>query len=76
MLREGIQQTNPTKEIDVIPNEKEAILYAVKNATKGSLIVICSDVVTEALELVQKLKEDESNKLYEFSLDDIPNQHT
>ncbi|MFO7719563.1 MAG: cyanophycin synthetase [Gillisia sp.] len=75
MLKDGIQKKDPKKEITVIPNEKEAILFAVNNATKGSLIVICSDVVTEALDLVQKLKEEESNRLYEFSLDDIPNQH-
>lgn len=76
MLKDGIEKKDPTKKITTIPNEKEAILFAVKNATKGSLIVICSDVVTEALELVQKLKEEESNKLYEFSLADIPNQHS
>jgi cyanophycin synthetase len=38
----------------------EAIKFAVKNAVKGSLIVLCSDVIPDALELVQQLKEQES----------------
>ena len=36
--------------------------------------MICSDVIPDALELVQKLKEEEANKLYEFTKDDIPNK--
>jgi hypothetical protein len=30
----------------------------------GSLIVLCSDVVPDALELVKKLKEEDSSRLY------------
>lgn len=74
MLHEGIKKQDPAKKTTIIPNEKEAATFAIKNAEKGSLIVICSDVVTEALELVQKLKEEESNLLYEFSVKDIPNR--
>ena len=51
---------NPNKKTTIIPSEKEAITYAVKNAKKGSLIILCSDVVPDALELVQKLKDKES----------------
>lgn len=40
---------------------------------KGSLIVICSDVVPDALALVTKYKEEEAKNLYDFSRDDIPN---
>ena len=75
MLEKGIRQHDPNKKTTVIPSEQEAILHAVKNAVKGSLIVLCSDVVPDALELVKKLKEEEANKLYEFSTDDIPNSH-
>ena len=52
---------NPNKKTTIIPSEKEAIKYAVKNAVKGSLIILCSDVVPDALELVQKLKDQESH---------------
>lgn len=57
MLDQGIKNKDPQKKTMIIPSEKEAITYAVSNAEKGSLIVLCSDVVPDALELVQELKE-------------------
>lgn len=59
MLVEGIQMKDPNKKTTIIPSEKEAITYAVQNAKPGSLIVCCSDVIPEALELVMKFKEEE-----------------
>lgn len=73
MLVDGIKEVDPNKKITIIPSENEAIRYAVKNAVKGSLIVLCSDVVPEALDLVMELKASEANKLYEFKKEDIPN---
>lgn len=75
MLKQGIEKVEPKKPFKIIPNEFEAITYAVKNAKKGSLIVLCSDVVPDALDLVMKFKEDEAKDLYKFSIDDIPNTH-
>ena len=75
MLKDGIIKKDPNKKIDIIPSEKEAILYAVKNAKKGALIVLCSDVIPDALNLVKELKEKEANELYEFTNEHIPNQH-
>jgi cyanophycin synthetase len=60
MLSDGIKMADPNKKTTIIPSEKEAIKFAVKNAVKGSLIVLCSDVIPDALELVQQLKEQES----------------
>ena len=60
MLNDGIKKQDPNKKTTIIPSEKEAIKYAVKNAVKGSLIILCSDVVPDALELVKHLKELES----------------
>jgi cyanophycin synthetase len=74
MLEDGIKMHDPNKKTTVIPSEREAILHAVENAKEGSLIVLCSDVVPDALDLVKKLKEEESNKLYDFTPDDIPNK--
>ncbi len=74
LLEEGIQKIDPNKKTTVIENEKEAVTFAITNAIPGSLVVICSDVVTEALEVVQKLKEEEANLLYGFSVSDIPNR--
>ncbi len=73
MLDDGIKMKDPNKKTTIIPSEKEAILYAVKNAKKGSLIILCSDVIPDALDLVKELKEKEANKLYEFSTEQIPN---
>jgi cyanophycin synthetase len=72
MLEEGIRLHDPNKKITVIPQEKEAISHAIKHAEKGSLIVLCSDVVPDALSLVMKLKEEEAEHLYKFSTKDIP----
>jgi cyanophycin synthetase len=47
--------------VKVIPTESEAIDHAMKNAKKGSFIVICSDVVPNALEQVMKFKEEEDS---------------
>ncbi len=60
MLNDGIKMRDPNKKTTIIPSEKEAITYAVKNAKKGSLIICCSDVIPDALEFVMKFKELES----------------
>jgi cyanophycin synthetase len=64
MLDDGIKMKDLNIKTTIIPSEREAILHAVKTAEKGSLIVLCSDVVPDALELVKKLKEEESSRLY------------
>jgi cyanophycin synthetase len=60
MLNDGIKMKDPNKKTTIIPSEKEAIKFAVKNAVKGSLIVLCSDVIPEALDLVMQFKEQEA----------------
>ncbi|MDB4088031.1 cyanophycin synthetase [Flavobacteriales bacterium] len=64
MLDDGIKMKDPNKKTTIIPSERDAILHAVKHAKKGALIILCSDVVPDALELVKKLKEEEANELY------------
>lgn len=60
MLNQGIKMKNPMKKTTIIPSEKEAITFAIKNARKGSLIICCSDVIPDALDLVMHFKELES----------------
>lgn len=67
MLDDGIKAKNPNKKITIIPSEKEAITYAVNNAVKGSLIILCSDVIPDALDLVQKFKAQEASGEVVFS---------
>jgi cyanophycin synthetase len=59
MLNDGIKSKDPNKKTTIIPSEKEAITFAVNNAVKGSLIVLCSDVIPDALDLVMKFKNQE-----------------
>lgn len=74
MISHGIKHHDPDKKVTVIPSEREAISFAIENAKPGSLIVICSDVVPDALAQVQKYKEEEADMLYKFSTSDIPNK--
>ncbi|MDN3723313.1 cyanophycin synthetase [Aequorivita sp. SDUM287046] len=60
MLDDGIKMKDPNKKTTIIPSEKEAITHAVNNAKKGSLIICCSDVIPDALDLVMKFKEQET----------------
>jgi cyanophycin synthetase len=73
LMMEGMYSVDPKKKHVVIPSEPEAIDYAFKNAKKGAFIVICSDVVPDALDQVMKYKDAEDN--FELSVEDIPNQH-
>ncbi len=66
MLNDGIVGKDPNKKTTIIPSEKEAILHAVKNAKKGSLIILCSDVIPDALELVKELKDKEMKGQLQF----------
>ncbi len=73
MILSGVREVSADKKVTVIPSEKEAITYAINNAQKGSLIIVSSDVVPDALNLVMKFKEEEANRLYEITKSDIPN---
>lgn len=61
LLKEGIKQVNPQMKITVIPSEKEATKYAFETAKKDSLIVLCSDVIPDALDLVKEFKNKENS---------------
>lgn len=71
LMVKGIHSVDPGRKYTVIPSEKEAIDYAFKSAQKGSFIIICSDVVPDALEQVMKYKEEEDK--FELTAADIPN---
>lgn len=60
LLKEGINEANDDhRKVTVLPNEKEAVMYAYTNAKPGSLITLLADHVDESLEFVKKLKEEE-----------------
>ena len=59
LVKAGILSIEKDKKITVIPSEAEAIKFAIKHALPGSLVVVSSDVVPTALDLVRELKEKE-----------------
>lgn len=72
LMLTGINKNSPGKPVKVIPHEREAIDYALKNARKGSFIVICSDVVPDALQQIMHYNEQEDQ--FEVAEEDIPNR--
>lgn len=73
LVLEGVHSVDPNKNVTIIPKESDAITHAINNATEGALIVVSSDVVPDALNLVMKFKEEETNRLYGITREDIPN---
>jgi cyanophycin synthetase len=65
MIHDGIKSVDPNKPVTIIPSEEEAITHAITNAKKGSLLVFCTDVVPDALNLVMSFKEKESKEILE-----------
>lgn len=71
LMMKGIQEEGRNRKVTIIRKESEAIDYAIKNAVKGSFIVICSDVIPDALDQIMKYKEEEDH--FEIRKEDIPN---
>ena len=72
-IHDGIIDIDPKKPVKIIPKESEAIKYAIENAKDDSLVVVSSDVVPAALNMVMKMKEIESKSLYGNVKEEIPN---
>jgi cyanophycin synthetase len=70
-MLKGIHAVDASKKVKVIPSEREAIDYAFRHAKKGAFIIICSDVVPDALDQVMKYKDEEDK--FEINHEDIPN---
>ncbi|MBC7553257.1 MAG: hypothetical protein H7257_04705 [Taibaiella sp.] len=61
LVLQGIRNIDPEKKTIVIEKEKEAVDYAIKNARKGSLILLTSDKIMDAVQYVKELKAKEDN---------------
>ncbi len=72
-IHDGIIDIDPKKPVKIIPKESEAIKFAIENAKDDSLIVVSSDVVPAALNMVMKMKEIETKSLYGNVKEEIPN---
>jgi cyanophycin synthetase len=62
LILEGIKNSEKEVTYEIIPKETEAIRHAIDSAEEGSFITALSDVVTNAIEIVQEYldKENES----------------
>ena len=72
-IKAGILDVSPKVPLRIIKKENEAIQHAVENAKEGYLIVVSSDVVPDALNMVMNLKEKETKSLYGNVKEEIPN---
>jgi len=59
LLVEGIQQQDPDKSYEYIPKEVEALKHALSLAQPGTFITALSDVIDNAIEVVQSYLEKE-----------------
>ncbi len=63
LIMEGIKESGRTVTTEIIKKEVEAIKHAISTAEDGAFITALSDVVTNAIEIVQSYldKEQEEN---------------
>lgn len=66
LLKTGIKKRERNKKVKIIHSEKEAITSAIHNATKGSLIILCSDSIKESVALINHFKKKELNDIITF----------
>lgn len=60
LLVNGIKSTNANITYDIVPKEVEALKHAMNIATQGTFIVALSDVITNAIEVVQSYLDKEA----------------
>jgi cyanophycin synthetase len=61
LILEGIAESGKNITHEIIPKEVEAIKHAINNAQEGTFIVALSDVVTNAIGIVQEYLDKENN---------------
>ena len=57
LLQEGIAQSENKPQVRVIPESREAIHHAIKNARKGELVVTLADRVPDDIRYVQEIRD-------------------
>ena len=61
LILQGIAESGKNVTHEIIPKEVEAIKHAINNAVEGSFITALSDVVTNAINIVQEYLDKENN---------------
>jgi len=62
LILEGVNQADKKVTYEIIPKETEAIKHAIDNAQDGSFITALSDVVTNAIDIVQQYLDKENEE--------------
>ena len=62
LIMEGIHDSGSTVTHEIITKETEAIKHAIDTAQEGSFITALSDVVTNAIEIVQEYLDKEQEE--------------
>ena len=62
LILDGIKKSGKEVTYEIIPKETEAIRHAINSAEEGSFITALSDVVTNAIEIVQEYLDKESEE--------------
>ncbi|HYG50189.1 MAG TPA: cyanophycin synthetase [Flavobacteriales bacterium] len=62
LILEGIEESGRAVTYEIIPKETEAIKHAINGAKEGSFITALSDVVTNAIEIVQQYLDKENEE--------------
>lgn len=60
LILDGIKKSGKTVTYEIIPKETEAIKHAINSAEEGSFITALSDVVTNAIDIVQEYLDKEN----------------
>jgi len=60
LLLEGIRSVSETIPVEIIPDELEALSYAIGTAKKGAFIFECADAIEQSLEFVQERVKEET----------------
>jgi cyanophycin synthetase len=63
LIVEGLERSGRKVTYEMIPLETDAIKHAINNADEGSYIVALSDVVANAIEIVQRYLDKENEEL-------------
>jgi cyanophycin synthetase len=70
LLKEGIKNFKEELPVEIVPDEQEAILYAMNNAVNGTFIFVSTESVMESIEFVKQLHAEslkEGNQLFTLS---------
>jgi hypothetical protein len=57
LLQEGIAQSGKSPTVRVIPESRDAIHHAIKNARKGELVVTLADRVPDDIRYVHEIRD-------------------